>query len=174
MNNSDASGDSPWTRKLNLWDYRKIHNKVADLIMWSMLAWGARREVYVKGKNGKGFLDVYVTSKNCYYEVKSLGSADLKSTKNQMAKYDVAKVVGSNVGNIKRGTHKVKGSFYYGAWQINYYLKENGLVVYTYTWSQKRFLNAAAVAVVAVTIITVATFATGGATAPAYGLLLVR
>lgn len=173
--NSDPSGRSPWTRKLSLRDYRKIHNKVADLIWWSMLKWGAVREKYVQGSKGKGFLDIYVLSSNCYYEVKSIGSADKQSTKNQMAKYDCAKPKGSNLGNVKRGNHKVKGSFYYGAWFISYYLLKPGLVVYSCSWSQARLNQAVkiGVAVTAITVITIATFATGGAAVPAYGLLVI-
>ena len=156
---------------MTLWDYRKIHNKVADLVRWSLGIWRASREVYVKGPKGRGFLDVYDTVSREYYEVKSSGAAYTSATRKQMAKYDVAKPLLSSK-SIKRGTKKVKGSFYYGAWKVDYKLSQNGLVVYTPKWKKKQLVAAAAV-VLAITLITIAVFASGGAATPAYALLLI-
>lgn len=89
-----------------------------------------------------------------------------------MEKYDVAKPWFSG-NSIKRGTRAVYGSFYYGAWRISYNLEAPGLIVYRCNWTQKRFNIMAGVIVVAIVVITISAIATGGATAPAYGLLLI-
>ena len=170
-NNSDLSGFGPWTRYLTLMDYRSIHNKVADSVR-NKIGGTAIREVYVKGDKGKGFLDVYDVAKNQYYEIKSIGSAELKSTKKQMQKHDAAKCPGSK-HKVKRGTKNMSGSFYYGAWKIEYYSYAKGLVVYTHEWNQKIYNTHVAVKVVVVAGITALVLATGGSAAPAYGLILI-
>ena len=172
VDNTDSVGYGPWVRHLSLWDYRRIHNKVADLAAWSICNWGARREKYVKGPKGKGFLDIYNNYDNTYYEVKSRGAAYLGSTVRQMQKYDVAKPLLSKRGNVKRGTQYIWGTFYYGAWYVDYRLVSPGLIAYSCTWCQNRMEKAYGIALVAVVVISIATIATGGATAPAYGLLV--
>ncbi len=173
-NNSDLLGCGPWAKYLTLWDYKRIHNMVADAVRDKIGILKASREVYVKGDKGRGFLDVYDKTKNQYYEIKSIGSAELKSTKKQMEKYDASKVVLGRHGKVKRGTKKISGSLYYGAWKIKYYSYKNGLVVYTHDWIQKRYDTAAKVVSVAILVgITALTIASSGSAAPAYGLVFV-
>ena len=104
----------------------------------------AQREVYVKGKvdgkNCRGFLDVYEPISHTYYEVKSYEAAYTTATKNQMRKYDNSKPIGSLRGNVKRGIKKVSGSFWYGAWNIQYSSSKtvSGLVEYIPTFNNGR------------------------------------
>ena len=171
--NSDELGWGPWTPMLTLADYRTIHNKVADLVAWEIGFWRASREVYVTGAKGRGFLDVYDTISNEYYEVKSKGAAYKASTDRQMKKYDVAKPPLSWRGYVKRGNKNVSGSFYYGAWKVSYALKTAGLVVYTPTWKRERFKVGAVFSLVAIGLVAFGLFAMGGAAAPLFSLLFI-
>jgi hypothetical protein len=148
---SDKTGLGPWTSALSLSDYRKIHNMVADRVSYS-IGFLASREVYVKGKvDGKtcrGFLDVYDPISYTYYEVKSYLSAYTPATQNQMRKYDHSKPLGSLRGNVQRCTKKVSGSFWYGAWRIQYSSSKTvaGLVEYMSTYNTGRADTAKSIA----------------------------
>ena len=154
---SDKTGYGPWSSVLSLFDYRKIHNMVADRVA-SSVGFLASREVYVKGKvDGKtcrGFLDVYEPISYTYYEVKSYMAAYTTATQNQMRKYDNSKPLGSWRGNVKRGTKKVSGSFWYGAWSIQYSSSKtvNGLVEYIPTYNNGRANTAKSVVATVVVI----------------------
>lgn len=162
---SDKIGFGPWSSTLSLFDYRKIHNMVADRVA-SSVGFLARREVYVKGKvDGKtcrGFLDVYEPISYTYYEVKSYIAAYTIATQKQMRKYDNSKPPNSGYGNVKRGTKKVSGHFWYGAWNIQYSSSTTigGLVEYIPTYSNVR-ANTAKAVVAAVVVIGVLVFVIG-------------
>ena len=162
---SDSIGLGPWSSSLSLFDYRKIHNTVADKVA-SSLGSQAKREYYVKGKiDGKtcrGFLDVYEPLSHTYYEVKSYMAAYTIATQNQMRKYDNSKPPTSWRGNVKRGTRKLSGSFWYGAWKIQYSSSKtiNGLVEYIPTYKNGR-TNTAKSTVTAVVIIGLIVLAIG-------------
>ena len=154
---SDKTGYGPWSSVLSLFDYRKIHNMVADRVA-SSVGFLASREVYVKGKvDGKtcrGFLDVYEPISYTYYEVKSYMAAYTTATQNQMKKYDNSKPLVFGRGNVKRGTKKVSGSFWYGAWSIQYSSSKtvNGLVEYIPTYNNGRANTAKSVVATVVVI----------------------
>ncbi len=171
IDNSDVLGWGAWVPVLTLADYKIIHDTVADRVALTLGWWRASREVYVKGWKGRGFLDVYDTISNEYYEVKSIGAAYKASTERQMQKYDVAKPPLSWADHVRRGSQKVSGSFYYGAWRVSYALEKKGLVVYRPTWKQEKYNMYVAALALAFVIITATVLLTGGATAPAYTLL---
>ena len=185
VNYVDPSGHSRWTRKLTLGDYRRIHNKVADLVAWTVAQRKGKREVFVKTKTGKrGYLDVLDIRNNIYYEIKSERQGDKPATKRQMARYDV-----SHNKYFKepadRGTNKlIKGTFYYGAHLVQYEYPgiDRGLITYKVVdYSERRakqmgnaLAGAAATAFIVGGIIFIA--ATGGSGAsvviPAFVLAL--
>ena len=138
---------------------------VADRVAESV-GFLACREVYVKGKlDGKtcrGFLDVYEPISNTYYEVKSYMAAYTTATQNQMRKYDNSKPIASWRGNVKRGTKKLFGNFWYGAWSIQYSTSKtvNGLVEYIPNYKITRADTAKSLAS-AVVVIGLLVFAIG-------------
>ena len=154
---SDKTGLGPWSSVLSLFDYRKIHNMVADRVASFVGIW-ARREVYVTGKvNGKtcrGFLDVFDSMSYTYYEVKSYTAAYTTATQNQMRKYDNSKPPNYKRGNVRRGTKKLSGSFWYGAWLIKYSSSPtvNGLVTYEPKYNTGRADTAKSVITTAIVI----------------------
>lgn len=88
-----------------------------------------------------------------------------------MLKYDNAKAL-FFLDTLSRGTKYVGGTFYYGAWHIQYYLAQPGLVIYTVMWDEYRFKVHAMVQTTVVFVgITISVVATGGISAPAYSLL---
>ena len=141
---------------LGLVDFYHIHKKVqADCKQKQ----GWETEVYVKGsgKNGRnktGRLDLYDSSTNAYYEVKSRGAAYnifgniRESTVNQMQFYDEAVISSKKVPNARgltptRGNQYVSGKFEYGIWDVAYELELPGLIVYDVTLNPKRAAKAA-------------------------------
>ncbi len=171
VKNKDSNGFGLWIKYLTLWDYKKIHSRVADEVAYKIGFFRTVREQYVKGSLGRGFLDVYDRIENTYYEVKSYGDAFSKSTVKQMLKYDHAKPLFSSRGCVKRGTQDVFGYLKYGGWDVYFYLYEPGLVVYKCEWNNARATTTVFVTVALAALITVATIATEGAAAPAYGIL---
>ena len=154
-NNIDQSGQSPFS-VLDLADYRIIHKMVQAFCMveynWDM-------EVYVKGPGSRGFLDLYDYRKNEYYEVKS-DKIKRERIMPQMDRYDKSVIAASRykdaniIGSPKRGDTYVAGSFPYGLYDITYWTKEDGLIVYRCDLNGNRTM---ACAVALVTIFCVAT-----------------
>lgn len=154
VNNIDQSGQSPFS-VLNLADYRRIHKMVQAFCMaeynWDM-------EVYVKSSGSRGFLDLYDYRKNEYYEVKS-DKIKRDRIVPQMKRYDKSVIAASRykdaniIGHPKRGTTDVAGSFPYGLYDITYWTKEDGLIVYHWDLNGNRTM---ACAVALVTIFCVA------------------
>ena len=185
VNYVDPSGHSRWTRKLTLGDYRRIHNKVADLVAWTVAQRKGKREVFVKTETGKrGYLDVLDIRNNIYYEIKSERQGNKPATIRQMARYDVSHNRYFKYP-AKRGTNKlIKGTFYYGAHLIKYKYTGDGGGLITYKvvdYSERRakqmgnaLAGAAATAFIVGGIIFIA--ATGGSGAsvviPAFVLAL--
>ena len=185
VNYIDPSGHSRWTRKLTLGDYRRIHNKVADLVAWTVAQSKGKREVFVKTKTGKrGYLDVLDIRNNIYYEIKSERQGNKPATKRQMARYDVSRNKYFKEP-ADRGTNKlIKGTFYYGAHLVQYEYPgiDRGLITYKVVdYSERRakqmgnaLAGAAATAFIVGGIIFIA--ATGGSGAsvviPAFVLAL--
>ena len=168
INSIDPTGYGPWSRYLTLVDYKFIHKQVQNYAAGRVVGF---TEVYVKGNKGKGYLDVYDPKNNEYYEVKSSGAAYTKKTRDQMAKYDVAKP-SYGKKNVKRGNLYIAGEFSYGAWDITFEREKPGLIVYYCSLNAKRYRVAKfAKTVVLAAVITVASIYTYGAASPAYSLL---
>ena len=176
LNNPVNMIDSTGTLPLSLHDYYIIH-KMVQYHMLADLGVGSYMEVYVVAQNGtidgrditgrKGLLDVYDAQTGSYYEVKSEGAAERKSTKRQMARYDHSRVASPQRyksrnanSSLKRGTQAVSGSFTYGIYDVSYKLTEPGLVVYSCEINKSRVMNAIGVGVSLVGIVGLA--ATGG------------
>lgn len=62
----------------------------------------------------------------------------------------------------------IYGSFYYGAWEVNYYSVKNGLIGYTVKWNQARYnrLVSGAAAVALIVVMCVCIYSTGGISIP--------
>ena len=135
-NKIDNDGRFP-VQLLTLADFWVIH-KVIQIIICVSFGW--LMEIYVKGKLGRGFLDIYNPYLDEYYEVKKENQANSTATKKQMEKYDVAtirKTKGNKVKGVKRfgisvsrGTIRIKGQFEYGIYVVKYKLHRNGLISY--------------------------------------------
>lgn len=143
----DLTGESP-IGPLTIGDYYYIHKMVqADCTRkngWDM-------KVYVSGNKGRGFLDLYDTKNNQYYEIKSDGAAKRSSTSRKMAKYDVATVKDLRYSAPAStpptpGTQYVTGKVEYGTWDVEYRLTSAGLITYTTQYSWQRAGTYAAIA----------------------------
>jgi len=166
---ADANGYSPWSPRLSLADYWIIHSEVADNVALSIShdTYLSGREVYENGIYGIGIVDVYDKYNNMYYEVKSIGAAFSNRTQKQMNKYDNSRAKYQQ-NNLMRGTKQVKGFFCYGAWRIDYYLAQPGLVVYETSYSTELAKKAQLFQLALFAVITVGVIVTGGAAAPIY------
>ena len=166
----DYSGESPFG-SLTLGDYYIIHKQI-QFDCKCKTGWDM--EVYVSGSKGIGFLDLYDSTNNQYYEVKSDKAANRSSTSRQMEKYDVALVKDIRYSDPAttpptRGMQYVTGTVEYGVWDINYRLSSAGLITYTpeYNW------NRAGTIAASLLIVGLALFTQGASipfTAPALGL----
>lgn len=109
---------------------------------------------------------------NSYYEVKSIGASETGSTKDQMKRYDNSYLPLTNKAKIYRGNNYIRDSFYYGAWEIEFYSHKTtpGLIVYNPKLDYNRMRVAQTIAVFAVA--TVITYATAGLGAGSYGALV--
>ena len=134
-----------------------IQIKVAIEYSWAM-------EVYVKGPKGSGYLDLYDSENDSYYEVKSLKEAKKSRTRNQMEKYNVASVQDTFVNRLKipsidtvstlsPGEVNVSGRIKYGIYDVDYYLYAPGLIAYEHHVNWERATKYATAAVIAVLIV---------------------
>ena len=175
VNNADVSGQSP-IGVLGLADYAAIHAIVQYKCAKN---YGWYTEIYVKGRRGRGYLDLFDKRNHSYYEVKSSGAYKRSSTTRQMRKYDVAviadtarnrnKFSSSVIGSsINRGTKNVYGRFQYGIYDVKYRLQSPGLIVYEVKVNWER---ATVVATVAVFAVLLAAYPAG---APAYAYALIK
>ena len=126
--------------------------------------YGWAMEVYVKGTEGRGYLDLFDSANREYYEVKSHFVANSRRTKKQMSKYNCA-IVQDTFGNrnkineeyigadIEPGKTVVGGYFQYGIYDIDYNSVEDGLIEYNISLNAERALalgiSAAAIALLA-------------------------
>ena len=132
VNGADPSGKDPYGI-LDWIDMKIIHVmiqiKVAIEYSWAM-------EIYVKGPKGSGYLDLYDSENDSYYEVKSLKEARKSRTRNQMEKYNVASVQDTfvnrakipsidTVSTLSPGEVNVSGRIQYGIYDVDYYLYEH-------------------------------------------------
>ena len=145
---------------------RLIHNEVAKRVAAEV---GGTEGLYVKkttsgGETKRGFLDVYDSKTNSYYEIKSMKSAFSKRTQRQMEKYDGAEPVNNSQGPITRGKEYVSGSFTFLIYDVHYQSVDDGLVAYE-TKINMEYVAAGAVATLWVFIGILSTLVTG---APAY------
>ena len=150
INFTDPSGHSPWSARLSLWDYAKIHKVVQSVAVYSLNRRGQRgmMETFVS-KNGKkkkgqyGYLDVYNYSNNTFYEVKTRRQIDSKNTMKQIAKY--------KKWHTRYNSRKVRlgyngyiqpRDFYYGAHKVHmeyrgYSWQTTGRIYYTTSYKKK-------------------------------------
>jgi RHS repeat-associated protein len=133
INQNDSNGYGPFLPFLIFSDRALIHHMVATFVYVVIGAiYGfdnAKYGPWVTGAAGNGFLDVYNKYNNEYYEIKSLADSSSLRTAMQMMKYDVA-CTKYSTAFVKRGRLKIFGTFNYGAWIVEFYYKEPGLIVY--------------------------------------------
>ena len=160
VNGADPSGKDPFGI-LDWIDMKIIHVmiqiKVAIEYSWAM-------EIYVKGPKGSGYLDLYDSENDSYYEVKSLKEAKKSRTRNQMEKYNVASVQDTfgnrakissidTVSTLSPGEVNVSGRIQYGIYDVDYYLYAPGLIVYEHHVNWERATTYATAAVIAALIV---------------------
>ena len=153
---TDSTGSLP-VGYLVLADFYFIHKRVQRECKQNK---GWETEVRVTGSGKNGRLDLYDSTLNTYYEVKSRGAAynisgNIRtSTDNQMTFYDQATISSKKVPNANglqptRGNEYVSGSFEHGVWDVEYKLEKPGLIVYNTTLNSQR---ASKIVVIAVAI----------------------
>lgn len=139
---------------------------------------GLSMEVYVKGRLGVGFLDLYDLSTHQYYEVKSSRAAKRFHTQTQMVKYDNSLIQDKRFEKVeaicdsspRRGTQMITGSFAYGIYDVTFSKTQDGLIEYSVELNSQRTL---AEALVLVGLLCYATGnVPGGAVANAYAVAL--
>ena len=110
-------------------------------------SYGYGMEVYVVGPKGTGRLDIYNAETNEYYEVKHQPAAGGDAFDNQMARYDVSHVVGWRFseyeidGDVTRGSEYISGMTRYKYWDIHYRKAADGLIIYTWTLNETRYMQ---------------------------------
>ena len=143
----DPGGNDPFG-VLDLNDYIMIHFMVQ---LQCATNYGMFMEIYVKGPDGKGFLDLFDPIHNTYYEVKSDGVPS-SVYENQMKKYNTATVRNTRgnrrkVDNIDYYSDKqispgeksdIAGSFQYGIHDVSYSYSGPGLIQYSISPNQQR------------------------------------
>ena len=93
-------------------------------------------------------MDLLDTSTYQYYEVKSIGAYNAGNHIQQLNKYDVASIQ-DTIGNcrisdlrfgakVTRGDIYVSGFFNYGIYDVSYYTKEAGVIVYEAKVNEER------------------------------------
>ena len=119
---------------------------------------GFGMEVFVVGPKGIGWLDLYDGETNQYYEVKHALAANGKHLDDQMNKYDSSHVSGwrfsefSTIGgNVSKGQAYIVGKTAYLYWDITYYSKGDGIIIYKWTVNDERYAQYVACAAVACT-----------------------
>jgi hypothetical protein len=122
-----------------IWDYWVIHKMVQQEIT---LYYGFEMEVYVTSPQGHGFLDLYDTRTNQYYEVKHKPAATTQKTIDQMNKYDNSIIKDWRFAHNPidssptRGTNtSIRGSFNYSIYTITYEWTAMGLITYSVNYS---------------------------------------
>ena len=121
---------------LTLYDYRMIHLLVCNAVAiqtCGVIAFGSNREVYMAAAGETGFIDVYVSSQNCYYEIKSQNEFSRNPgnrVTRQLEKYKT--IAKASNGMLPGEDSSIEGFFYYKDWLIEYSYKEPGVVTYTY------------------------------------------
>ena len=166
VNLVDREGMGPYSA-FTFNDYRVVHNMVRDEVA---RYYGWKTEVYVKGSEGRGYLDLYDAKNHRYYEVKSIGAADTSRTNNQLRKYNNAYVEDwrykwsaprslLQYGGTRFGRRTLK----YGMYDITYKTDYRGIIVYSYELNYNRALRV--LGFCAVTLLAVCTY---GAASPLY------
>ena len=158
---TDHNGEAAFGA-LDIVDYFIIHRMVQ---IKCVVENGWKMEVYVKGSLGRGFLDLYDTSNNSYYEVKSARFYYMfpSIVQEQMARYEAATIKSNGLSHPTPGTKYVTGKIFYGFYDIEYTLIKPGLITYTVKPNYWRVLAT----VVAILATTAAPYA---APALAYGI----
>ena len=150
----------------SLGDLYRIHKRVQYEVVEKE---GYAMEVYVSGPKGKGFLDLYDAENNQYYEVKSSLQQGTKHTRDQMEKYDAAKVtswlfVGYAIDSSPtRGKRSdISGMFEYLYWDVRYTSNGDGLITYKLILNKSRY---------ELHLATIALSVSAGALGVMYGLI---
>ena len=150
-----------------LFDYYWMHKAVQIDIVEN---YGFGMEVFVIGEKGIGYLEIYDGELNEYYEVKHILAAQGKLYNDQMKKYDHSHVAGWRFteydiqDNVSKGSEDSSGSTTYLYWDIVYYTKCEGVIIYGWILNANRYQEFVAVSVT-VGAAVLCCYAMGGALA---------
>ena len=165
VNYFDSTGRLP-SAKLSLSDYYVIHKRVQIEVVYH---YGYAMEVYVKGENGKGFLDLYDAKNHEFYEVTTQRQAGSDKKNDQMEKYEASIVhdwrfpEAEDMSSPTRGTSKkISGEFSYKNWDVEYKSNGEGYITYTTDFNEDRSRDKAAVIVTAFSIAGIGYMIPGG------------
>ena len=137
VNSNDPSGADPFG--ILTWIDKAIIHLMVQIKCAIENVWA--KEVYVKGEQGKGFVDLLDPINREYYEIKSEKGIKDSRTFRQIDKYENAKIQSSWGNNFKTpavpigatitaGKKEIEGDFHYGIYDIEYHLVQPGLIGY--------------------------------------------